>query len=114
VARLREQKKVLRKFVLAGRDGLSRPKEPRAVPPFSPASPPCPRWRPPEHLLLCRLRQRGRNGAAHALGARHHKALGVPLIVGPGQMESRQVTDPDRDLAPGNWQIPEPDKTCPR
>ena len=42
-----------------------------------------------------------------------HKVLAVPLVVGPEQMESRRVTDPDRDLAPGHWQIPEPDPGLP-
>jgi 5-formyltetrahydrofolate cyclo-ligase len=114
VARLREQKKVLRKFVLAGRDGLS-PAERAAG----------------SAAILARFTALPEVAAAGsifcfaAFGSEvetvplmrwvlaSHKALGVPLIVGPGQMESRQVTDPDRDLAPGNWQIPEPDKDLP-
>jgi 5-formyltetrahydrofolate cyclo-ligase len=114
VPTLREQKKALRRFVLAGRDGLSLAERGAG-----------------SAAILARLTELPEMAAARsvlcfaAFGSEvdtaalmrwvlaGHKVLAVPLIVGPEQMESRLVTDPDRDLAPGHWQIPEPDPDLP-
>jgi 5-formyltetrahydrofolate cyclo-ligase len=40
-------------------------------------------------------------------------AVALPRVVGPRLLEARHVTDPDADLEPGAWGIPEPRKGLP-
>ncbi len=111
---LREQKRTLRRFVLASRDGLSlaeRAAASAAILAHFTALPEVAAAR----SILCFAAFGSEVATAplmHWVLARN-KVLAVPLVVGPEQMESRRVTDPDRDLAPGHWQIPEPDPGLP-
>ena len=41
------------------------------------------------------------------------KTVALPRIVGPRHMEAFAVTDPDHDLVPGRWDIPEPRQGLP-
>jgi len=114
VSTLREQKKTLRRFVLAGRDGLSlaeRAATSAAILERLTATPEVADAR----SILCFAAFGSEVATAPFMRwvLARHKVLAVPLVVGPEQMESRQVTDPDRDLAPGHWQIPEPDPDLP-
>jgi 5-formyltetrahydrofolate cyclo-ligase len=109
VPTLREQKKALRTFVLVARDGLSlaeRAAGSAAILARFTALPEVVAAR----SILC-FAAFGSEVATVPLMRwvlASHKVLAVPLVVGPEQMESRRVTDPDRDLSPGHWQIPEP------
>jgi 5-formyltetrahydrofolate cyclo-ligase len=40
-------------------------------------------------------------------------AIALPRIIGPHLLEARHVTDPDTDLEPGVWGIPEPREGLP-
>ena len=111
---LREQKKAVRTFALAARDGISlaeRAAGSAAILERLAALPEVAAAR----SILC-FAAFGSEVATTALMRwvlASHKVLAVPLIIGPEHMESRRVSDPERDLASGHWQIPEPDPSLP-